>query len=250
MKDHFAMWFDSPAGRQMLDEEAALLAEVYATLFGYWIIQVGAWGHATELLDASKIRGRVLVAGADEGSAAVGMTSEPHALAIAPDSVDAVLLPHTLERSSTPHAVLREAERVLVGEGRVLILGFNPWSLWGGRRRVAKPARSVRLPWATGQYIGEWRMKDWLSLLGFEVIHSRRYLHGLPSEHPALLRRVEFTRTLGRRCWPRLAGGYFIVARKRVTTLTPIKPLLRARRKRRLVGGLVEPAPGSLPRSS
>ncbi|HET7371153.1 MAG TPA: methyltransferase domain-containing protein, partial [Gammaproteobacteria bacterium] len=198
--DNFAAWFDSPAGRQVLDEEAALLADAYATLFGYWIVQVGAWGRDRELLADSKIRGQAVV-GADyekRCSSTAGFASQPHALAIAADSVDAVLLPHTLERSSKPHAVLREAERVLVGEGRLLIFGFNPWSAWGGRRRLAA---SAPLPWA-GRYIGEWRLKDWLSLLGFEVIQIERYLHGLPTEHPGLLRRLEFTRTLGRRCWP------------------------------------------------
>ncbi|HET7371194.1 MAG TPA: methyltransferase domain-containing protein [Gammaproteobacteria bacterium] len=245
--NEFAAWFDSPAGRQVLDEEAVLLADAYATLFGYWIVQVGAWGRGTELLAGSKIRGQAIVGAGygvspEEAPRSPGFASHPHALAIAADSVDAVLLPHTLERSSEPHAVLREAERVLVGEGRLLIFGFNPWSAWGGRRRLTA---SQTAPWA-GRYIGEWRLKDWLSLLGFEVIQIERYLHGLPVEHAGLLRRLEFTRTLGRRCWPALGGGYFIMARKRVTTLTPIKPF-RARRKKALVGGLARPTTRTTP---
>ncbi|HET6724765.1 MAG TPA: methyltransferase domain-containing protein [Gammaproteobacteria bacterium] len=237
----FSAWFDSPAGRQALDEETRLLDDVYSTLFGYWIVQVGAWGRDSELLNGCKIRGRALVGGTCGDGC--GLISDAGALALESYSVDAVLLPHTLERSSDPHAVLREAERVLVGEGRVLIFGFNPWSFWGGRRRLASHAH---LPWATGRYIGEWRMKDWLGLLGFEVIRVRRYLHGLPSEHPALLHRLEFTRTLGRNCWPALAGGYFITARKRVTTLTPIKPL-RVRREKSLVRGLARPTTRTTP---
>ena len=36
-------------------------------------------------------------------------------------SLDLVVLPHTLELSFDPHATLREVERVLVPEGRVVI---------------------------------------------------------------------------------------------------------------------------------
>jgi SAM-dependent methyltransferase len=237
---HAADWFASPAGRQALEEEMALLSGVYATLFGYWIVQVGAWGRYDELLAASKIRGRALIGASSDGTS--GFIGDPAALALAPDSVDAVLLPHTLERGANPHAVLREAERVLVGEGRLLIFGFNPLSFWGLRRGLA--TRSAA-PWA-GRYIGEGRIRDWLAVLGFEVEQTSRYLHGLPSEHPTLLKRLHFTRSLGRRCCPGLAGGWFIVARKRVTTLTPIRPA-REKRKRALVGGLAHPSTRTAP---
>jgi SAM-dependent methyltransferase len=234
-----AAWFDSPAGRRALEEEAQLLSGVYATLFGYWIVQIGAWGRRDELLAMSKIRGRALIA-ATRGETS-GFIGDPTALALAPDSVDAVLLPHTLERSVDPHAVLREAERVLVGEGCLLIFGFSPLSFWGIRRLASRSAA----PWA-GRYIGEGRIRNWLKVLGFEVEHTVRYLHGIPAEHPALLRRLQFTRGLGRRCYPGLAGGWFIVARKRVTTLTPIRPA-REKRKRALVGSLAHPSTRTAP---
>jgi SAM-dependent methyltransferase len=233
-------WFNSPAGRRVLDEEASLLADAYATLFGYWIAQVGTWGRGGELLAGSKIRGQALIGA--RGAGGTSVVGKPQALAIASDSVDALLLPHTLERSDAPHAVLREAERVLVGEGRILVFGFNPWSFWGCRRGFAPRAS---LPWA-GRYFSEWRLKDWLGLLGFEIMHTHRYLHGIPSERPALLRHLEFSRTLGRRYWPGLAGGYFIVAKKRVTALTPIRPA-RARRGKSLVGGLARPTTRTTP---
>jgi SAM-dependent methyltransferase len=52
-------------------------------------------------------------------------------------SLDLVLLPHTLELARDPHDTLREVERVLVPEGRVVIVGFNPASLWGLRQQRA-----------------------------------------------------------------------------------------------------------------
>ena len=56
-----------------------------------------------------------------------------HELPIATQSIDLVLLPHVLEFAEEPHAVLREVDRVMMPEGRLVIVGFNPWSLWGMR---------------------------------------------------------------------------------------------------------------------
>jgi SAM-dependent methyltransferase len=232
-------WFDGPAGRRVLEAEVRLLEAAYATLFGYWIVQLGTWGRDLELLSDSKIRGRALIT---EDAGVGGVASAAHALALSSDSIDAVLLPHTLETSPEPHAVLRETERVLVGEGHALIFGFSPWSAWGVRRRFAEPGDR---PWR-GRYISEYRLTDWLRLLGFEIVRTEHYLHGLPSEHPAVLRRLEFTAAIGRRCWPGFAGGYFIIARKRVSALTPLK-LAHRRRKKALVGGLVKPTTHSPP---
>jgi hypothetical protein len=85
-----------------------------------------------------------------------------------------VVLPHALELARDPHQTLREVERVLVPEGRVVIVGFNPASLWGLRQRAGR----VRAGWAgrnqplylprAGEFIGYWRLRDWLRLLGFE----------------------------------------------------------------------------------
>ena len=53
-------------------------------------------------------------------------------------SVDLIVMPHTLEFTSDPHRLLREAERVLMPEGQLIILGFNSLSLWGARQSLGK----------------------------------------------------------------------------------------------------------------
>ena len=58
-------------------------------------------------------------------------------------SVDLVVLPHSLELARDPHQTLREVERVLVPEGRVVIAGFNPASLWGMRQRAGRIKRGM-----------------------------------------------------------------------------------------------------------
>jgi SAM-dependent methyltransferase len=92
-------------------------------------------------------------------------------------SLDLVVLPHTLELSRDPHATLREVSRVLVPEGRVVISGLNPTSLWGLRQRRGHLYQrwgydNLFLP-KTGEFIGYWRLRDWLRLLDFEVESGR-----------------------------------------------------------------------------
>ena len=75
----------------------------------------------------------------------------PRYLPFASDALDVVLLPHTLERVAEPEQVLREAERVLRGEGHVLVLGFHPWGPWGLARLIRRrPELGRAVPRACG----------------------------------------------------------------------------------------------------
>ena len=117
------------------------------------------------------------------------------------DSLDLVVLPHTLERSADPHACLREVARVLIPEGQVLITGLNPMSLWG--RQGAS-------------LIAYRRLRDWLRLLGFEVQVSRfgGWTPALGSER--WLQRLSWMDAVGQRWCPILGGVYLLMATKRV----------------------------------
>ena len=159
------------------------------------------------------------------------------------DSIDAFVLPHALEVAKDPHQVLREIDRCLVPEGHLVILGFNPYGWWGLRRVLARKPRTG--PWAL-RFIGLPRLKDWLSLLGFDTVHTR-YLfphppwsYGLGGDRRGILERLH------RGHWPLLAASYLLVAKKRVATLTPIKPRWRPRRAV-LAGGVIESRDGGLP---
>lgn len=142
------------------------------------------------------------------------------------DSLDLVVLPHTLELSSDPHACLREVERVLIPEGQVLIMGLNPLSLWGVKARRATWRRPADGP----SLIAYRRLRDWLRLLGFEVQVSRfgGWTPALGSER--WLQRLHWMDKAGERWWPILGGVYLLMATKRV----PGGRLLEARSWRKL----------------
>jgi SAM-dependent methyltransferase len=165
---------------------------------------------------------------------AADVVSDLEQLAIASDSIDAVLLPHTLEQTASPHALLREVDRILRADGHLIVLSFASGGLWGLRHLLS--ARGY--PSGRERTIREGRLRDWLELLSFEVAGATRYCHTLPFEQPSpksSMRREEWAQ----RWMPFLSGGYLLRAQKRVRPLTPVRVFKRARL--RAVGGLVEP---------
>ena len=230
--DHH-LWLDSPLGRSVLDLEARLMGDVLADVFGFELLQIGCWGARGELSAQARTQHRWCLAPVVDGPGAVRCDYD--ALPIATASVEAVLLPHTLERAPHPHALLREVERVLVGEGTLIACGFNPIGPWGLRHLASRrrfPAPVVRL-------LTEGRLRDWLGLLGFEVTDARRYLFAPPWKQRMSASSRAWLEARGPRFASPLAGAYLVKARKRVRALTPIRPAWR--RAPAVVGGVAEP---------
>ncbi len=232
-------WYEQPLGYILRHTEQDLLEEILPNVFGYHILQIGSLGWQTNLLAASRINHHmVLDPDCTAADRQVSLYGRPDALPIAADSVDAVMLPHTLEFERAPQQVLREAERVLIPEGHMIILSFNPWSLWGLGRFAFR--RKDAAPWC-GHFISLSRLRDWLALLGFEIEASHGLFYRPPLQNRAVMRKLQFAESLGKQWWPFLGAVNVTVARKRVSTLTPIKPRWRPRRSLR-AAGLVGPS--------
>jgi SAM-dependent methyltransferase len=225
-------WWSTALGGALLSAECELLGEALEDVFGWELLQVGAWGAVHDLLAASRTRHHAVIAPPTFATGA-DVVARPSHLPITSDSIDAVLLPHTLEFAADPYAIVREVDRVLVGEGQLLVLGFRPWSLWGVRARANRSG----FPPGLRRVLSERRLRDWLVLLGYEVVAARHYLYASPwatwpnGNNAAILRRALLN--------PLPAGAYLLKARKRVYTLTPIRP--RFREKPAVIGGLVKP---------
>ncbi len=231
-------WFAGKLGRRLYRVEKYQAGQVLANLFGYHIVQLGVLGK-NDLLGESRIHHRV-VANIDpdlpetESSA---MSCHPAALPFATSSIDVVVLPHVLEFEHDPHAVLREVERVLIGEGHVVIIGFNPLSVWGLYHLALMWGKQP--PWC-GRFHRLGRVVDWLHVLGFDNTVSRYFFFHTPLRISALAPTVFLEKQSAYR-WPYCGGAYILVAKKRVLTLTPILKLHRKRQKV-LAGGVVRPS--------
>jgi SAM-dependent methyltransferase len=212
-------WFESPLGARVLREEAALAPHALDDVFGFELLQVGGWGPVSDFLNGARTQHTTLVA--PTLSTGVTLCAPLDSLPFRSDSIDAVLLPHTLELVEDPYAVLREAERVLCAEGCLMICGFNPFSGWGARRMFAHYFGRRAFPPQMQRMLSERRLRDWVALLGFDVDSVTGYLGMLP---------------LAGRAEPRprpalTAGAYLLKARKRTQTLTLVRPKRRARQR-------------------
>ncbi len=233
-------WYDSQVGVQLLKTEQQVLDAILPDLFGYYLVALAHPLQADRFAASRVSRRRVMNLCAQDYHPpleADGFRGEADRLPLQTDSIDVLVLPHVLEFTRQPHEVLREVERVLIAEGHVVILGFNPFSLWGLWRLVLGWRRGA--PWC-GAFRGVTRVRDWLSLLGFDVLNTRYYFFRPPLQHRGILRKLTLLERLGQRLWPIFGGGYAIVAKKRVVTLTPVRPRWAAR-KRLVSTGLVEP---------
>jgi hypothetical protein len=228
-------WWESGPGRALLAAESELLAEALEDVFGWELLQIGAWGSSRELLAGSRTRHQSILAaqGFPGGTDILGRVSQ---LPIISDSIDAALLPHTLELANDPYAIVREVDRVLVAEGQLLVLGFRPLSVWGLRARWSRSG----FPPGLRRVVSDRLVREWLVLLGYEVVAVQRYLYCSPW---AGLSATSGTARILKRglTHPLPASAYLLKARKRVYTLTPIRA--RIREKPAVLGapGLVKP---------
>jgi SAM-dependent methyltransferase len=244
-------WLRSPAGQYLLAWEQRHLDNAVADLFGFHALQLGL--PQLSALRANRMPHRWLAvesAGGDDADFRVGageplsVPAEPQtsgpgeralvlsaptlrchfdALPFDAASLDLVVLPHALELARDPHLALREVERVLVPEGRAIIVGFNPASLWGARQKLGRLRRS--LPFASegelflphaGEFIGYRRLRDWLRLLSFEVEAGRFGCYIPPVTSARWVSRFDWMERAGDHWWPVFGALYYIVAVKRV----------------------------------
>lgn len=214
----------------MLAWERAQLDEAVADVFGFHALQLGL--PDLDALAANRMPHRWLATPVPMTSA--NFVTDFSALPFPAASLDLVVLPHALELARDPHTTLREVERVLVPEGRVIISGLNPASLWGFRQQRAHLYHRLGfghmfLPEA-GEFIGYWRLRDWLRLLGFEVEVARFGCYRPAFSSEKWLHRFDWMDRAGERWWPIFGAVYFLVAVKRVRGMTLLSPAWKTSR--------------------
>jgi SAM-dependent methyltransferase len=225
----FEDWLTTPQGQYVLDWEQRKHDQLVADIFGYYALQLGLPHQDFLRANRMPFRSRcdeVEVAQREAVNVCANLCHLPFASA----SVDLVVLPHVLEFAEQPHQILREVERILVPEGQVIVAGFNPFSLWGARRRLR---RSPEPPFQ-GQYISVLRLKDWFALLGFETRAGAFGCYAPAVAEEKWLARWRFMEAAGDRWWPFAGSVYLVQAIKRVPgmrLITPTKRDLVARSK-------------------
>lgn len=247
-------WFNTPAGRHLCDWEVQYGQQAVNNCFGYHALQVG--GENLPLLAQSRIQRNWLARWDDAATQAdlpnqqVHVMLEPTALPFADNSLDLVVLPHTLEASADAHATLREVARVLVPEGRIIVIGFNPYSLWGLQQQYSVWAQRLGgkeeafIP-DVDDLIGLGRLRDWMRLLNLEVDRGRFGCYRPGGIGEKWFERLAWLEKAGDRWWPMLGGVYMVEAVKRVHGMRMLQPRWKMAKQAKRAG-LVAAAPSQM----
>ncbi len=222
-------WKKLPNGELILEEINTQLASWWPKFFGYHLLKIGA---LSGYLDSSlsPIKHQITVSDKRyaphfEGG---GIYADIDDLPLQEHSVDVCVLSHALEFTLDPHHVIREASRVLIPNGYLVITGYNPLSLAGLNSFI--PYRRQQSPWRE-RFFSSMRVKDWLHLMGYEILMDKRTLHSSLAKQMSQGVIARNWRKFAQQYLPSLGSVYVIVAKKRVLPLTPIKPKWKLRAK-------------------
>jgi SAM-dependent methyltransferase len=219
-------WEQLKNGQWVSETIQMRLDEWCPKLFGYHMLKLG--GLSCELSTTNcNIQHQVLL---DIEHPLHNVIADAYDLPFHEKSFDAVLMAHQLDYSNDPHRLLREIDRVTVDDGYLILTGFNPISAIGVSSLM--PWRKNNLPWS-GRMFTPNRIRDWLGLLNYQVVHSDCYtLLPFGRSRPLLT----WTENVLSNWASPFGCLYFIVARKRTYPLKPIKPHWRLKRNLSPIG--------------
>ena len=222
----FEEWFQTPLGRALLTDQRTQVDRLTGQLTGARQLHV-ALSHRLPLATATDFAQRVTTTPTWHDGIPTGVAvCDADELPFPGDSMDLVILHHTADFSPYPHQALREASRVLRGEGSILLIGFNPLGLWGLRRLISRYRSG---PWG-GRFLLRSRMEDWLRLLDFTVESADINFFKAPFQASAMREnRNLFEKMSANRFLP--VGAYYcILAKKRVYSRLLRKPAWHSRK--------------------
>lgn len=235
-----ANWYQTLSGQSSLDKLDSLCAETLSEIFGYYAIEMGVISEQHSLLQHSRIttcftlldKVRKLKPSTpfdEKADSTLTVIATTEQLPIATDNIDLVIASHALESSQDPHQVLREIDRILVPEGHCILIGFNPFSL---SQIMSQLGQSIRSRFNSDSTVYKTRsvarVRDWFSLLGFEVVDVH-YMGVRPAvKSKRLFDALSWLEGLGDYAGPVLGNMYVIHAKKQVVAMRPDKKVWRA----------------------
>lgn len=210
-------WYQTALGQFLVDELRETLEPVLSTTFGYYSVQIGCARESEQLLKACRVKHHFKL---DKYEGHTDICAGSALLPIASDSVDLVVLMHHLSATREPHALLREVSRILIPQGKLIIIDFNPLSLWGLRHFFQSWLEQI--PWS-GHYFTAARLTDWMQLLGFDCQKRLKVGYLPPIQQPRVLRHLSWLEK-GMRNWIGIASALnVLVYDKNVIPVTPVR---------------------------
>lgn len=215
-------WFATPLGQQLLSAEQRIISDELSCMFGYHLMQLSVNRQITLFADSRINHCFSIGVGRPDTNVDVGAFSLLEALPLEDESIDVTILHHVLEFSSNPHQVLKEASRVTIPRGYIIVFGFNPFSLMGVMKPFAQCVSSSPIWRRSSLY--QTRVADWLQFLDCNTLRTHAGVYNFPLQNRRYLDFADkLNGWMGRKGVP-FGNFYCLIARKDRASMRPIRP--------------------------
>lgn len=204
-------WHQQPPGSWLAKLESEESVRLLKKFQGEYLLQIGGTSDFTNAL-ANHFSYRYIL-----NTDVIAKLDE---LPLLYNSIDAIILIHVLESSDHPPQLLQEVYQALAPGGKLLIIGINPWSLFGVGKWFL---RDKGAPW-NGKFYSRAQVNSWLMGQGYTILFNKTFCFCWPQQQAPIAGVHLFCEILGQLCAPTLGSVYMIAAQKRSYYLTPVKP--------------------------
>lgn len=217
-------WHQIGQGDIARHELEQALIPITERIFGYYLVKIGSLSSQVALKECPVKHQFSCAPHANQQN---HLCADSAKLPFQNNSVDAFVLLGELDFAQDPHQIIREIDRAITADGRVVIAGFNPFSIAGIMKYLPINRKNLL---HKGRFFTAARIKDWLQLLDFEIVRQDNLLYSSLFMRKRLDKHSKVQRWC-QRYLPWFSSMYIIVARKREIPLSPIKPKWHLNRK-------------------
>lgn len=223
----FQDWYETELGQRLLSEEHEVIERELDHMVGYYLIQQSPLKQLSfhnHRIRETLCLSPVLELGACPSTVVAHMSELP----LESDGIDAIVLHHTLDLSENPHRDLHEVARTLLPSGKLIIIGFNPWSFWGLRRFFAN---RLKAPWSS-RFISSRRLDDWLKVAGLTLEKVEFIDYDMPIKSSKWRQRTDWVGRFIKMLKLPMGGVYIMTVTKQTRRYIPLKPRWHAAKVR------------------
>lgn len=218
------VWLATELGQYVLQQETNSLSKILAPVFGSNILIIGEpnFSVITSVLEQNykniiKFNIHPVIDANAQLVNTIGISARQDKLPVDSDSMDIVILPHSLEMLDNLYEIITESYRVLKPGGKIIIIGFKPYGIWYVWKKIVSIFKVA--PWRN-IFISPRKIIQFLVSLGVEEYKLFQYCCNVPINSRKILNKLLFLEKINTQFF-KFGNIYTICANKRVVALTP-----------------------------